>query len=42
MLIETGIIEGRSDAGVLKYSGKYLVVWKKEDGVWKLFRDVVL
>lgn len=42
LLIETGTGEGRSEAGKLKYTFRYLVVWKKEDGVWKLYRDVVL
>lgn len=42
LLIETGTGEGRSDAGELKYSFRYLVVWKKEDGTWKLYRDVGL
>ncbi|MBE0570419.1 MAG: nuclear transport factor 2 family protein [Ignavibacteriaceae bacterium] len=39
LLIETGTAEARSDAGELKYTFRYLVVWKKEDGVWKLYRD---
>jgi len=39
LLIETGTGEGRSDKGELKYTFRYLVVWKKEDGVWKLYRD---
>jgi len=39
LLIETGTAEARSDAGELKYTFQYLVVWKNEDGVWKLYRD---
>jgi|GEM_PF-1657028 len=39
LLIETGTAEGRSDAGELKYTFRYLVVWKNEEGVWKLYRD---
>lgn len=42
LLIETGIAEARSDAGALKYTFRYLVVWKDEDGVWKLYRDFSL
>lgn len=42
LLIETGIAEARSDAGELKYTFRYLVVWKDEDGVWKLYRDFSL
>jgi len=39
LLIETGTAEGRSDAGELKYTFRYLVVWKKENETWKLYRD---
>jgi len=39
LLIETGTAEARSDAGESKYTLRYLVVWKSEDGVWKLYRD---
>jgi ketosteroid isomerase-like protein len=42
LLIETGIAETSNDKGELKSTGKYLVVWKKEDGVWKLYRDIGL
>ena len=42
LLIETGTAEARSDAGELKYTFRYLVVWKYEDGVWNLYRDFSL
>jgi len=42
LLIETGQAEGRNDCGELKYTFRYLVVWKKEEGMWKLYRDVPL
>lgn len=42
LLIETGTAEGRSNAGELKYTFRFLVVWKKEEGVWKLYRDIGL
>ena len=42
LLIETGTGEIKSEAGVLKSSFHYLVVWKKEEGVWKLYRDIGL
>lgn len=42
LLIETGTAEGRSESGELKYAFRYLVVWKKEDGTWKLYRDIGL
>jgi ketosteroid isomerase-like protein len=42
LLSEIGTAEGRSDKGELKYTFRYLVVWKKENGIWKLYRDVGL
>lgn len=42
LLIQTGTAEARNDAGELKYTFRYLCVWKEEDGVWKLYRDVGL
>ncbi len=42
LLIETGTAEGRNEEGELKYTFRYLVVWKKENGTWKLYRDIVL
>ncbi len=42
LLIETGTAEGRNDKGELKYTFKYLVVWKQENGTWKLYRDIGL
>jgi len=42
LLIETGTGETRSDGGILKSTFRYLVVWKKEDEVWKLYRDIGL
>jgi len=39
LLIETGTAKAKSDTGELKYTFRYLVVWKNEDGVWKLYRD---
>ena len=41
-LVETGIYEFKDSNGNLKYKGKYLVVWKQEDGTWKLYRDLGL
>jgi len=42
LLSEMGTAEGRSDSGELKYTFRYLVVWKKENGIWKLYRDIAL
>lgn len=42
LLIESGNAEGRSDKGELKYAFRYVVVWKNENGIWKLYRDVGL
>ncbi|MBK8788198.1 MAG: nuclear transport factor 2 family protein [Chitinophagaceae bacterium] len=41
-LVELGIYEFRDSKGNLKHKGKYLVVWKQEDGKWKLYRDMGL
>lgn len=41
-LFETGIVETRDDNMNVKSKGKYVVVWKKENGQWKLFRDIGL
>lgn len=42
LLIETGNAEGKNEKGELKYAFRYVVVWKKENGLWKLYRDVGL
>ena len=41
-LVELGIYERKDDKGNLKGTGKYLVVWKQEDGEWKIYRDIGL
>jgi len=41
-LVETGIYEFKNSKGNLQYKGKYLVVWKQEEGNWKLYRDLGL
>ena len=41
-LVELGTYEFRDSKGNSKYKGKYLVVWKQEDGNWKLYRDLGL
>lgn len=41
-IIELGTYELKDDQDALKGSGKYLVVWKQEDGVWKIYRDIGL
>jgi ketosteroid isomerase-like protein len=38
-LVELGIFESKDDNGSLKNKGKYLVVWRKEKGEWKIYRD---
>lgn len=42
LLIETGITETLSKKGEVKNSSRYLVVWKNEEGTWKLYRDIGL
>ena len=39
-LIETGNYEIKDSNKKLADKGKYLVVWKKQNGDWKLYRDV--
>lgn len=41
-VVELGIFEERDDKNNLKNSGKYLVVWKQENGQWKIYRDIGL
>ena len=41
-LAELGTYEMKDSKGNSKFKGKYLVVWKKEDGNWKLYRDIGL
>jgi ketosteroid isomerase-like protein len=42
LLVELGNYEIRDSKGSIKDKGKYLVVWKQENGNWKLFRDIGL
>jgi ketosteroid isomerase-like protein len=41
-LLEVGVYEIKDSKGNSKHKGKYLVVWKQEDGKWKLYRDMGL
>jgi ketosteroid isomerase-like protein len=41
-LVDLGTYEMKDSNGNTKSKGKYLVVWKQEDGRWKLYRDVGL
>ena len=38
-IVEEGAFELNIKDGTVVEKGKYLVLWKKEDGKWKLFRD---
>jgi len=40
MLTETGTYELVGDNNKSLDNGKYVVVWKKENGSWKIFRDI--
>ena len=40
LLTEEGEVTMFTKDGQQIDKGKYLVVWKKEDGKWKLFRDM--
>jgi len=41
-IIEVGRAEAKDDRGNQKWISKYLVVYKQENGVWKLYRDIGL
>ena len=40
MLTETGVYELYGDNNKILDKGKYVVVWKNENGSWKIFRDI--
>ena len=39
-ITEEGVFEIKSKDGAQLDKGKYIVIWKKEDGKWKLHRDL--
>ena len=41
-VVELGIYEMRDDKNNLKDKGRYAVVWKEENGEWKIYRDIGL
>ena len=41
-MVELGNYEEKNHKNELKNSGKYLVVWKQENGEWKIYRDIGL
>ena len=40
LLVETGTYEMRAEDKTLFDKGKYVVVWKQQNGEWKMFRDI--
>jgi ketosteroid isomerase-like protein len=40
LLVETGTYEMKAEDQSLIDRGKYVVVWKNQNGEWKLFRDI--
>lgn len=40
LLGEEGTVTMTGDNGAVMDKGKYVVLWKQEDGKWKLFRDI--
>ena len=38
--IECGVFTLKGEGGAVLGAGKYVVVWKKEGGAWKLHRDI--
>lgn len=41
-MIDLGFYEFKDDRGDVKDKGRYLVVWKQENGQWKIYRDMGL
>ena len=41
-MLDLGIYDERDDENNLKNKGNYLVVWKQENGQWKIYRDIGL
>ena len=41
LLLETGTYEMYGDNKMVIDKGKYLMAWKKEDGQWKIYRDII-
>lgn len=40
LLVESGTFELYGDKNALLDKGKYVVAWKKENGNWKIYRDI--
>ena len=40
LVVEEGTYDMKDEKGNNLDKGKYIVVWKKEDGKWKMFRDI--
>jgi len=38
--VETGTYEVKGEQNATLDRGKYIVVWKKDDGKWKIYRDI--
>ena len=41
-IVELGVYEFTDNENIVKNQGKYLVVWKQENGNWKMYRDIGL
>ena len=41
-LIETGTFEMKDTKKTVKSKGKYVVIWKQDNGQWRLYRDIGL
>ena len=40
LLVETGVYEMYGDKNSVMDKGKYVVAWRKENGNWKIYRDI--
>lgn len=41
-LVEVGSFQNKDESGTTRGSGQYLLVWKQENGTWKIHRDIGL
>lgn len=39
-VIETGEFQVEADKGMVLDNGKFIVIWKQENGQWKMFKDI--
>lgn len=40
LVVESGVVELFIDNNISIYKGKFIIIWKQENGEWKMFRDI--